>query len=106
METKKARMSRFMTLDEQKAICDKATPGPWQTRFMYRMFQSARLDPSTLFDTKPEDDWKDADFCTTARTEWPKLIEEHRKALDEIERLRNENRSLEIQLDAANLSWA
>jgi len=110
-----------MTLGEQKAICDSATPGPWVgdrydgtvKYFLYGagggenapvVFQTQHKSGEYGFISDNGD--QDEVFIKTARTEWPKLIEEHRKVLDEIERLRNENRSLKIQLDAANLSWA
>jgi len=36
------------------------TPGPWQTRFLYRMIRAARETPGLLMGSPPENDWADA----------------------------------------------
>lgn len=50
-----------------------ATPGPWQTRFIYRLFESARRDPINLFGSGPEQDWPDSVFIASARADIPAL---------------------------------
>lgn len=44
-----------------------ATPGPWQARFLHRVFDSARNDPINLFGTEPEQDLFDCQFMAAAR---------------------------------------
>lgn len=53
-------------LVEIRERLSKATPRPWQTRFVYRLFDSARKDPINLFETPKERDWDDADFIANA----------------------------------------
>lgn len=48
------------------------TPGPWQTRFIYRVFRQARKCPGDLmFQTPPEQDWPDCQLMAAA----PDLLE-------------------------------
>lgn len=64
--------------DEQRraslARCEAATPGPWQTRFINRLFQSARKDPATLMLNQAQD-WPDSEFIAAARTDLPAALD-------------------------------
>lgn len=68
----------LLTPEEREAWerCGKATPGPWQTRFMYRMFNSIRQHASALrlMVGLSDNDWSDADFCAHARTDLPAAL--------------------------------
>ncbi len=45
----------------------KHTPGPWQTRFLYRMFRRVRESPGDLFfETGPENDWEDSELMAAS----------------------------------------
>ena len=65
-----------MTLAEQvKArlaeLLEGTTPGPWQTRFIYRLLKRVRESPGDLLiGGKTEDDWKDAKLMASA----PELV--------------------------------
>lgn len=62
-------------LVEMKERCARATPGPWQTRFLYRLFQNARERPGTLlFASDETHDWPDSDFIAAARTDLPAAL--------------------------------
>lgn len=74
MPTNKLR-DALARLAEIKALAEKATPGPWQARFIARMFQSARHAAGLLMMTKPEADWTDSEFIAAARTDVPALVE-------------------------------
>lgn len=74
-----------MTPDELTALqqlCDAATPGPWQTRFLYRSFQAARATATLVTDTPDSQDWPDCEFIAAAREAVPRLIE-HVRSLEE-----------------------
>jgi hypothetical protein len=62
-----------LNLSELKALCEASTPGPWQTRFIYRMFVACREAPDTLMGDKSKD-WGDAAFIAAARTYMPLLV--------------------------------
>lgn len=69
---------------EDEALIAKATPGPWQARFMYRLFRSVREHAATLklwVGGAPEQDWPDADFCAAARTRWPLYVAEVKRLM-------------------------
>lgn len=51
---------------EARELLAKATPAPWQTRFVYRLFESARRDPINIFGTPQEQDWKDSELIARA----------------------------------------
>jgi hypothetical protein len=62
-----------------RRLHEQATPGPWQTRFMYRALQAARKDAELMFGTAPESDWPDAEFIAAARNALPGLLERLRR---------------------------
>lgn len=68
-------------IDEIKARVAAATPGPWQTRFVYNMFRAVRNAPDLYQNTEPSQDWADADFVAYCADDVPDL-------LAEVERLR------------------
>jgi len=67
-----------MNLDELKAICDAATPGPWKKsgKYFVRTVRPLFDDTHKLAETIEE---QDTDFIATARTEMPKLIDRIQK---------------------------
>lgn len=68
---------------------EKATKGPWQTRFMFRLFQRVRESPGDLaFNTKPDADWDDCAFIAFARTALPTLAKDWLRLAEENERLK------------------
>jgi len=62
-------------IKEGKEAEAKATPGPWETRFLHRAFQSARKDPGLTFHNPSESDWPDAKFIALARNNFGPLLE-------------------------------
>lgn len=74
------------------------TPGPWQTRFIYRMIQAAREqaaseDSGYVMSAPPENDWDDAELIASA----PDM-------LIKIESLKEQNRELLEALKVAQLA--
>ena len=64
-------------LKEIAGRVEKATDGPWQTRFIHRLFCRVRESPGDLaFNTKPKEDWVDADFIAHSRSDIPWLLQE------------------------------
>lgn len=53
-------------LDTLLEAARAATRGPWQTRFIHRLFQSARRDPDLSMYTAPDQDWPDSEFIALA----------------------------------------
>jgi hypothetical protein len=53
-------------LDEDARLRREATEGPWQARFLYRLFRAARKDRGLLMGAE-EKDWQDAEFIDHAR---------------------------------------
>ena len=78
---------------EIEARASAATPGPWQARFIYRVFQSARRVPDNLFGTHPEQDWPDSNFIANARADIPALCCSLRQAMQRL-RVVTEDRNL------------
>ncbi len=70
------------TIQKMKKLCEAATDGPWETRFIYRVWDAARKDSTVMFGTTPKQEWKDAEFIAEARSFVP-------EAIAEIERLRD-----------------
>lgn len=97
---------------EIEARANAASSGPWEARFIYRLFQSARHDPANLFGSGPEQDWPDSEFMAHARVDVPalcrslrltkarlKLVSEDRDLLyDQLAQSRAENERLASQL--------
>jgi hypothetical protein len=54
--------SRSTLAQQLRALLAKATPGPWQTRFLWRTCEAARKDPSLLFVSPPAQDWPDCEL--------------------------------------------
>lgn len=72
-------------------IREKSTSGPWQTRFMYRMFKRVRESPGDLFmDSDVEQDWPDAEFCAEAHNLIPELFSYILQVVGEKVKLREE----------------
>lgn len=67
-------------LDELEKLSKAATPGPWQTRFMYRSLSSARKDSSLLIETPASQDWTDAELIAAMRNNIEALIKVARAA--------------------------
>lgn len=68
-----------MKLDIAKLreLAEKATPGPWQTRFIFRVFAAVRTRAhqfGLLMQGSKESDWKDAEFIAASRTAIPELL--------------------------------
>ena len=68
-----------MTLAELRALCERATPGPWKSvRNSQRPFKhvifDGRPDRDAMYTTSPLES-HDADFIAAARTWLPALIE-------------------------------
>lgn len=55
---------------------EKATPAPWQTRFVYRMFRAARNCDGLIQNTPSEQDWSDADMVAHAPADIDYLLTE------------------------------
>ena len=73
--------------DEIRERVEKATKGPWSTRFIYRLFSAARKNPAILVENPEDKDWDNAEFIAHAITDIPYLLEELRKVREEVERL-------------------
>ena len=65
----------------------KATRENWQTRFIYRMFVSARADDSLFQETEACQDWPDADLIAVMRNNIVPLCDELKSARDKIAKL-------------------
>jgi len=64
-------------LDAIKARLAAATPGPWETRFLHRVWMRAREEPGNLmFGTGPTQDWADCDLMAHAPTDLAALVAE------------------------------
>ena len=62
-------------LREMLDYCNMATPAPWQTRFIHRLFRAARDgEPVIVMGRGRETDWDDADFISHARTDLPAVV--------------------------------
>ena len=70
-------------LSERAEKLDRnATPGPWQTRFLFRVIAAVRRHArrlGLLLSDEPGQDWNDAAFCAESRTLLPALAAELRK---------------------------
>ena len=67
-----------------------ATPGPWQTRFILRMFKSAREDSTLHIETDQAQDWPDSDLIAHAPEDLAALLAEvtlARRVVEAAERL-------------------
>lgn len=61
-------------LEELKALGEKATSRPWQTRFMHRMFVRVRESPGDLaFNTDGSNDWNDCEFFVALVNALPEI---------------------------------
>jgi len=89
-------------LAQLKAVCDAATAGPWKALWVVHGMPAkpckfGLVAEETGLETGRMWEREDAVFMEQAANELPALIEAHEKALDEIERLRAENRQLSKQ---------
>jgi hypothetical protein len=77
-------------VEEIRQRAEKATPGPWETRFMYRMWHAVRTNARSLglLLQSKDNDWADSDFTAHARTDVPALVTSHEALRAEVERLR------------------
>lgn len=82
----------YDVLDEAEALCDKATPGPWEWSPDYPPAIRREGGPTVL--TVGTNDWKDLvvhckegdrEFIARARRLVPELVEELRQALEKID---------------------
>lgn len=62
------------TIERLKELDAKATPGPWQTRFIYRAYSAGRDLPDLEYGTKPEQDWPDCELIAEMRNALPELL--------------------------------
>lgn len=59
-----------------RKVCADATPGPWQTRFIYRTFKRVRESPGDLLiGDPPEHDWPNAEFMCESRAVLPAALD-------------------------------
>ena len=65
--------------------CEKATPGPWQARFIWRALNEARKSHDIIPNTEPEQDWPDAEFIASARTDYPAALKALQVAVETIQ---------------------
>ena len=72
--------------DEIRERLGAATPGPWVTRFIYRLFKAARNDPHMLLGD-PARDWADAELIAHAPADLAHLLAENERQAQRIERL-------------------
>ena len=54
----------MIDLDTLEKLAKAATPGPWQTRFVWRSLDAARKTQDLLSNTLPTQDWPDAQFIS------------------------------------------
>lgn len=69
--------------DEIRARLEAATPGPWVTRFIYRLFKAARKDPNTILGD-PERDWANAELIAHAPADLAHLLAENERQAERI----------------------
>lgn len=63
--------------DQLLASLEAATPGPWQARFLHRLWRRVRESPGDLaFNTEPEQDWKDCEAIADAINLSPMILNE------------------------------
>ena len=74
-------MSDTKRLDEIEARAGAASAGPWEPRFIYRMFGAARRDPKLMLGTDAVHDCPDSEFIAHARADVPWLAGLVREAL-------------------------
>ncbi len=89
------------TIKELRALLAKATPGPYQGRFLHRVFESARNDSAILWGTKPEQDWDDCELMAEAVNNLLTLLDAAEKA----ERLEERVKVLEEKAKAVIDRW-
>lgn len=78
----------------------KATPGPWQTRFLYRSSRAVRDNAAALgLMLGPDRDWADAELTAEVRNALPAL-------LDELERLQERVKELELSLSRLKTDYS
>lgn len=71
----------ILNKSQREAILDRersATPGPWETRFLYRAWKCWRKharEDGLLCENNEEADWPDSAFMAHARTDIPDLLE-------------------------------
>lgn len=61
-------------IEKLKQLEQAATPGPWQTRFLFRAMESARRDPKLLTGGDGSRDWADSELMETLRNLATELI--------------------------------
>lgn len=69
-------------IEKAEKLDRDATPGPWQTRFLFRVLDAVRRHArrlGLLLSDEPGQDWNDAAFCAESRTLLPALAAELRK---------------------------
>lgn len=74
-------------IDQQRAVCNAATPGPWESKHYGRYEDHDECCIALTDDSIEPSKYANADFIAAARTALP-------AALDEIERLAADNRKL------------
>jgi hypothetical protein len=68
-------------------LCRKSTPGPWQTRFIFRSLQCARrfaAEDGLLLDAR-NNDWNDAAVTAELRTAFPAIAAHYLAMLEVVE---------------------
>lgn len=81
-------------LQEIEARVNAATPGRWQTRFIYRSLQSTRRHAAEdHLMLGPDNDWNDADLTANAPTDLRALLAEIKALKRERDEARRELRT-------------
>ena len=83
-------------LEVDLAICEAATPGPWMDHKEHDLWREVRANHSMIADCLTD---SDARFIAEAREGWPYAIRRALGAEAEVDRLRDEIRMLQEQLE-------